>query len=84
MSSDNPTTRTRILDATRDLLDSQPGDGGAHVRYCEAGGVSRQALYLHFPNRTELFIATTSTRTRPTASTRRWRPGCAAAVAMTG
>jgi len=59
MSSDNPTTRTRILDATRDLLDSSPGTAARMSDIAKRAGVSRQALYLHFPNRTELFIATT-------------------------
>src|SRR6056297_3698112 len=59
MSSDNPTTRTRILQATRDLLDSNPGTGARMSDIAKRAGVSRQALYLHFPNRTELFIAAT-------------------------
>lgn len=59
MSSDNATTRTRILDATRDLLDSSPGTAARMSDIAKRAGVSRQALYLHFPNRTELFIATT-------------------------
>ena len=59
MSSKNPTTRTRILDATRDLLDCNPGTAARMSDIAKRAGVSRQALYLHFPNRTELFIATT-------------------------
>ncbi|MFB9149717.1 TetR/AcrR family transcriptional regulator [Roseovarius ramblicola] len=59
MSSDNPTTRTRILQATRDLLDSNPGTAARMSDIAKRAGVSRQALYLHFPNRTELFIAAT-------------------------
>ena len=59
MSSYNPTTRTRILDATRDLLDSNPGTAARMSDIAKRAGVSRQALYLHFPNRTELFIAST-------------------------
>jgi len=59
MSSTNPTTRTRILDATCELLESTPGTGARMSDIAKRAGVSRQALYLHFPNRTELFIAAT-------------------------
>lgn len=59
MSSDGATTRTRILEATRDLLDSTPGTAARMSDIASRAGLSRQALYLHFPNRTELFIATT-------------------------
>lgn len=59
MSSDNPTTRTRILEATRDMLESSPGTAARMSDIAKRAGVSRQALYLHFPNRTELFIAAT-------------------------
>lgn len=57
MSSENPTTRTRILDATWALLEQ-----GTAVRMSDiarAAGISRQALYLHFPTRADLLIATT-------------------------
>lgn len=59
MSSDNPTTRTRILEATCALLAATPGSAARMSDIAKAAGVSRQALYLHFPNRTELFIAAT-------------------------
>lgn len=58
MSSKNPATRTRILDSTWTLLES----GKSAVRMSDiakAAGISRQALYLHFPNRADLLIATT-------------------------
>lgn len=58
MSSENPTTRTRILDAAWKLLET----GGSKVRMSDIAkeaGVSRQAVYLHFPSRTDLLIATT-------------------------
>lgn len=54
----NQTTRTRILDTTWKLLES----GQSAVRMSDiakAAGISRQALYLHFPNRADLLIATT-------------------------
>ena len=58
MSSDLPKTRTRILDCTWNLLES----GDKKVRMSDiakAVGISRQALYLHFPTRAELLVATT-------------------------
>lgn len=58
MSSENPTTRSRILDAAWQLLET----GGSKVRMSDiakAAGVSRQAVYLHFPSRADLLIATT-------------------------
>lgn len=58
MSSENPTTRSRILDAAWHLLET----GGSKVRMSDiakAAGVSRQAVYLHFPSRADLLIATT-------------------------
>lgn len=58
MSSDLPDTRTRILDCTWNLLES----GDKKVRMfdiAKAAGISRQALYLHFPTRAELLVATT-------------------------
>jgi len=59
MSSDNPDTRTRILDAAWALLEAA---GGREVRMSDIArraGISRQALYLHFPKRAELLVATT-------------------------
>lgn len=59
MSSENPDTRTRILNATWSLLEN---GGGSSVRMSDiakAANVSRQAVYLHFANRLELLMATT-------------------------
>jgi AcrR family transcriptional regulator len=59
MSRKNLDTREEILIAARGLLES---GGGAEVRMSDIAkraGVSRQALYLHFTNRTELLIAVT-------------------------
>lgn len=58
MSSNRINTKTRILDVTWRLLES----GNTAIRMADiakAAGVSRQALYLHFPNRAELLVATT-------------------------
>ena len=57
MSSENLNTRTRILNTAWSLLED-----GAPVRMSDiakAVGISRQALYLHFPSRAELLIAVT-------------------------
>ncbi len=59
MSSDSNPTRVRILKSAWALLEA--GGGGA-VRMSDiakAAGVSRQAVYLHFPNRADLLVATT-------------------------
>ena len=58
MSSNRINTKTRILEVTWSLLES----GNKAIRMADiakVAGVSRQALYLHFPNRTELLVATT-------------------------
>lgn len=57
MSSENP-TRRKILDAAWTLLEQ----GGSQVRLSDiakAAGISRQALYLHFPSRADLLVAVT-------------------------
>ena len=58
MSSNRINTKSRILEVTWRLLES----GNKAIRMADiakAAGVSRQALYLHFPSRTELLVATT-------------------------
>ena len=59
MSSNEKDTRTRILQTTWELLESNPGRSLKMSEIAKASGVSRQALYLHFDSRTELLIATT-------------------------
>ncbi|MEO1139670.1 MAG: TetR/AcrR family transcriptional regulator [Pseudomonadota bacterium] len=59
MSSEKNPTRIRILKAAWEMLDSNPGVAARMSDIAKKAGVSRQALYLHFPNRTELFIETT-------------------------
>ena len=58
MSSNRINTKSRILEVTWRLLEN----GNKAIRMADiakAAGVSRQALYLHFPSRAELHIATT-------------------------
>ena len=59
MSSEMNPTRERILDSTLQLLES---GGGSKVRMSDIArqaGVSRQAVYLHYPSRAELLVAAT-------------------------
>lgn len=52
----DPATRTRILDAAWELLEEQ----GVGIRLADVAaraGVSRQTVYLHFGDRTGLFVA---------------------------
>lgn len=57
MSSDQKTTRNRILSATLKLLEA--GEKTRMSDIARATGISRQALYLHFETRADLLIATT-------------------------
>ena len=59
MSSDNPKTRTRILQSALTLLESGGGNGVRMADIAKQAGISRQAVYQHFPTRAELLIATT-------------------------
>jgi len=58
MSSENIETRTRILNAAWNLLEAGQGSGVSMSHIAKTAGISRQAVYLHFPNRAELLIAT--------------------------
>lgn len=58
MSSEKISTKTRILDTTWKLLEAR--DKNTRMSdIAKAVGISRQALYLHFPTRAALLIATT-------------------------
>ena len=59
MSSPQPDTSTRILQAAWSLLEQSDGQNVRMSDIAKAAGVSRQALYLHFPTRAELLVATT-------------------------
>lgn len=59
MSSEkNPDTRSRILDASWKALESGDPRKSRMGDIAKAAGISRQALYLHFPSRTDLLVAT--------------------------
>ena len=59
MSSAQPDTRERILTAAWTLLEEGGGRGVRMADVARQAGLSRQAVYLHFPSRAELLIATT-------------------------
>ena len=49
-------TRVRILDTAREITEKQ-GAAPTMSALARAVGISRQALYLHFPDRTQLLLA---------------------------
>lgn len=55
--NDSEPTRDRILNAAWRLLEGRESRVSM-AEIARAAGISRQALYLHFPNRAELLIAT--------------------------
>jgi AcrR family transcriptional regulator len=57
MSSENLSTRHRILAAALSLLEA--GKEASMADIAKAAGISRQAVYLHFPSRADLLIAAT-------------------------
>lgn len=50
-------TRERILDAARELIEAAGGGLPSMSELARVVGVSRQALYLHFPDRATLLLA---------------------------
>ena len=58
MSSTDSDTHTRILAETMRLMEERHGQDGCLSDVAQAAGISRQAIYLHFTNRTQLLIAT--------------------------
>jgi AcrR family transcriptional regulator len=56
MSSGDPATRQRILEAARTLLEERPGANLSMGEVANRAGLSRQALYLHFTDRSALFL----------------------------
>ncbi len=58
MSSKNIETRKKILDAAWKLLETNPATSVRMSDIAKKTGISRQAVYLHFPTRAELLVAT--------------------------
>lgn len=50
-------TRERILGAARELIELEDGAAPSMSALARAVGISRQALYLHFPDRAALLLA---------------------------
>ena len=59
MSSENLETRERILESAWKLLVGSQASAVRMSDIAKLAGISRQAVYLHFPTRAELLIATT-------------------------
>lgn len=59
MSSPKIETREKILRAAWKLLEAEQAKSVRMSDIAEAAGISRQAVYLHFPTRSDLLIATT-------------------------
>jgi AcrR family transcriptional regulator len=59
MSSRELETRTRILEATRQLMEEHRGQGVRMRDVAEAAGISRQAVYDNFGSRAKLLVETT-------------------------
>ncbi|KZX60298.1 TetR family transcriptional regulator [Halioglobus sp. HI00S01] len=59
MSSENLETRERILESAWTLLAESHASAVRMSDIAKRTGISRQAVYLHFPTRAELLIATT-------------------------
>ncbi len=58
MSSENLETREKIMRATWKLLEESGGSGVRMSDIAKAAGISRQAVYLHFPTRADLLTGT--------------------------
>jgi AcrR family transcriptional regulator len=49
-------TRERILQSAAGLIDQTPGTVPSMSEVARASGISRQAVYLHFPDRAALLL----------------------------
>jgi len=78
MSTKTKTTRTKILQATLDLLLAGDGSSTRMSDIAKRAGVSRQAVYLHFDNRADLLIAATQYLDEKLGSDARLAPSRAA------
>lgn len=59
MTRNSAETREKILSSTLDLLEAGDPTRVRMADIAKAAGVSRQAVYLHFPSRVELLVAAT-------------------------
>jgi AcrR family transcriptional regulator len=59
VSNSESETRTRILEATRQLMEEHRGQGVRMRDVAEAAGISRQAVYDNFGSRAKLLVETT-------------------------
>lgn len=57
MSPRSAHTRSDLLQATRDLLETEPFSELSLARVAKHAGVSRQAVYLHFDSKIDLLLA---------------------------
>jgi AcrR family transcriptional regulator len=56
-SGGRPQTRTQILEAARTMFEELGYHGAGLATVAKTAGVSRQAIYLHFPSKAELLTA---------------------------
>jgi AcrR family transcriptional regulator len=56
-SEERPQTRTQILEAARAMFEERGYYGAGLEAVAKRAGVSRQAIYLHFPSKVELLTA---------------------------
>jgi len=56
-SGGRPETRTQILEAARAMFEERGYYGASLEAVAKTAGVSRQAIYLHFPSKVELLAA---------------------------
>lgn len=78
MSSTELDTRSRILAKSLQLLVERQGKGVRIQDIAQAAGVSRQAVYLHFPSRVDLLIATARYADDLYGEVERFRQNCEA------
>jgi AcrR family transcriptional regulator len=57
VSPRSPTTREDLLEATLELIRSEPFTDLSLARVAARAGVTRQALYLHFPSKIDLLLS---------------------------
>ena len=56
-SGGRPETRTQILESARTMFEEHGYHGAGLAAVAKTAGVSRQAIYLHFPSKVELLTA---------------------------